>query len=421
MDVYTLSSIVVTLAVAVAYINHRYINIPTTIAVMSSALLISLSLLLLDYLGVHHLSQTAAHLLAPIHFPHLLLNGMLGFLLFAGGLNVDIKDCKDQQWEIATLAILGTVGSTVLIGYGSYWLLHAIGCPLPWVYCFLFGALISPTDPIAILSIFKSMNAPRSLSIKIEAESLFNDGIGIVLFLSIYQLAFSHQPITLLSVSFLFLQQAVGGTVLGVGLGYITYWLIRPINNHKLEVLVTIGTVTAGYPFAQHLGVSGPLAMVIAGMIIGNRHRKRLALQEHHPSALDTFWELIDELLNAALFFLVGTELLLLHFQTQALIAASIAIFLVLITRYITVSIPMMLFKLKRHYAPYAIHIIVWGGLRGGLALALALSLPKGAERHLLLTMTYAVLLFTIIIQGSAIKPLLTLSKKKQYPIEEAS
>lgn len=420
MDIYASASIILTSAIGVGYLNHRYIKMPPSIAIMASALLLSACLLTLDALGYHSIKQTAARFLSHINFHDLLINGMLSFLLFAGALNIDINELVDQKWEVGTLATLGTVASALLIGTGSYYLLHALGFNIPFAYTMLFGALISPTDPIAVLAIFKRMGAPRKLSIKVEAESLFNDGVGIVIFLSIYQLIFTHQPITFISLSALFLKQAIGGIVYGVGLGALAYWLLKPIDDHKVEILITLAVATGGYTFAQMLDISGPLAMVAAGLLIGN-HGRSFSMSKGAKESLDTFWELIDEMLNAVLFLIIGLELTLIDASWRELTIAAAGIPLVLLIRYLIVAAPISLFKIWRNYAPHVIKIMTWGGLRGGLAVALALSIPASPYRHIILVMTYAIVLFSVIVQGLTVKYLIRLSvRRDKHPSKAA-
>lgn len=405
MELYEIMTMVITMAVAVAYLNHRYIGMPTTIGIMLGALLFSLILLIAANLGFNTFEHKLEETLGRIDFNKLLIDGMLSFLLFAGALTVDIKALRNMKWEVGILATVSTIVSTLIIGTLSYHLLNALHINIDFIYCMLFGALISPTDPIAVLAIFKRVGAPRNLDVAVAGESLFNDGVGIVLFLTLYHVAFSGADISFQNVSTLFLQQAIGGIIYGALLGFIGYKLIKPINDGKIEILITIAITTGGYVFAHKLGISGPLAMVVAGIFIGNHH-ERSYMSEKTRDNLDTFWELVDEILNAILFLLIGLELLLIKIDLSQIIAALLAIPLVLLTRYFTVGVPMNLFKLFRSYPPHTINILTWGGLRGGLAVALALALPPGQPRDVILTMTYAVVIFAIAVQGSTMKSL---------------
>lgn len=410
MTIYTLLASIISVAILIGYINHRFVGMQTTIAIMSSALLLSLVILISGHLGFHDLAIQVESTLGKINFHNLLMNGMLSFLLFAGALNVDINQLKNQKWEIGVLAILSTIVSTLLVGVLTYYLLLFLNLSVPLIYCFMFGALISPTDPIAVLATFKKLGAPSQLNVTVAGESLFNDGVGIVLFLTFYHLASTGTQPTIENVSLLFLQQAIGGIIYGAVIGLIAYFLIKPINDSKIEILITLAVVTGGYALAQGLGLSGPLAMVVAGIFIGNRGRN-FSMSEETRISLDTFWELVDEVLNALLFSLIGLELLRITYTHDTIYASLIAIPLVLLVRCITVATPMWFFKRRRKYTPYFTSILIWGGLRGGLGVALALALPPSPHRSLILAMTYAVVMFSVIVQGLSVKPLVQLSK----------
>lgn len=406
MDFYTSSSFIATLAIMIAYVNHRYIRLQTTIALMVSTVVLSFLLIILDKIfGLYAFEEHILSTLNTLDFEKLLINGMLSFLLFAGALTIDFRSLQSQKWEIITLASLGTLLSALLVGFACYYLLPLIGIHLNLIYCLLFGALISPTDPIAVLATFKQLRAPAELGTIIAGESLFNDGVGIVMFISLYHIAFSHEPISSVSVMFLFLQQSLGGILYGLLLGWMGSWLISRAHDHKIEILVTIAVVTGGYSLAQILHISGPLAMVVAGIIIGTQFRNHKATPVTQ-TVLGQFWEIIDELLNCILFLLIGFELLLVAKGNHYLLAGFFAIPLVLLVRAIIVLLPMSFFRLKHQYANHLIEILIWGGLRGGLAVALALSLPPGNYRQLVLAMTYAAVAFSVIIQGITIKPL---------------
>ncbi len=411
MSVYTITAIILTMAVFATYINERFIKLPTTIAIMGSSILLSLMLIILGRNAHTELEQIITRELEHLDFHSLLINGMLSFLLFAGSLQVDVAHLKRHKWEVGVLATLGTIFSTFLVASLIYTLLPLFNIHLSFIYCLLFGALISPTDPIAVLATFKQLNVPKQLDVKVAGESLFNDGVGIVLFLSLYQLAFSHREITFQSISLLFLQQAIGGAICGLIFGFIITWLMKSVDNHKIEILLTLVVTTGGYVLANTLGVSGPLAMVTAGIYIGNSGRE-FAMSKKTRESLDAFWELVDEILNTVLFLLIGFEILIIESRAHDLLAALLAIPVVLFARFLTVSIPMSLFKLRKKYAPYTISILVWGGLRGGLAVALALALPQNKHRELILVMTYAVVMFSILVQGLTIKSLVAKSNQ---------
>ena len=411
MDIYSLSAIILTIAIFIGYLNHRFIGMQSTIAIMTGSLVFSSLLLILGHLGIADITDTMRELILKADFRDLLLKGMLSYLLFAGALSIDLDTLKSHKWEIGTLASVSTIASALLIGMLSYYLLPLAGIHIPLLYCLLFGALISPTDPIAVLATFKSVDAPKSLSVCVAGESLFNDGVGIVIFTTLFQLTFQHGDITFGSITILFLKQAVGGLLYGFLLGVIALQLIRPVKDHKIAILVTIGIVSGGYSFASWLDISGPLAMVVSGIFLGNKLRHSQCAKGLVAS-LDTFWELIDEILNAVLFLLIGFELLAIKASGIEVLVAALAIPFVLLIRLITVALPMKLIQLRRSHNPFIITILTWGGLRGGLAVALALSLPANPYREFLLAMTYAIVAFAVIVQGLTVAPLVRLSKK---------
>ena len=413
MSFYTIASIVLTIAILIGYLNHRFIKIQTTTAIMLGSLIISFVLIIVGMLGFRELEHEVEVILRQIPFHDLLINGMLGFLLFAGALRIDVNHLKNQKWEITILALVGTIVSTLLIAYLIYYMLPVFGIYMDFIYCLLFGALISPTDPIAVLATFKELGAPKKLAVIVEGEALFNDGVAIVIFLSIYQLVFNGvHHITWQVITLLFLRQAVGGIIYGGILGLLAYWLIKPIDDHKIEILITLLIVTAGYTLARYINISGPLAMVVAGIFIGNRGRN-FSMSKKTVDSLDNFWELIEEILNAVLFLLIGLELLVITIDKHYIIAALFAIPLVLFIRVIIVATPMNMFKMYRRYPRGTIRILIWGGLRGGLALALALSLPPGRYHDLIIAMTYAVVAFAIVVQGITVRPLVKLTKRE--------
>ncbi|HED19295.1 MAG TPA: sodium:proton antiporter, partial [Gammaproteobacteria bacterium] len=317
-------------------------------------------------------------------------------------LHVNLTDLRKQKWIIALLATLGVVISTFLVGGFTYWLMNLLGLNLPFIYCLVFGALISPTDPIAVLGILKTTHAPRTLKTKITGESLFNDGVGVVIFLVLTSIAAGNQPVTAGSVALMLSTEALGGIGFGLVIGGITYFLLRSINNYSVEVLITLALVTGGYALASALHLSGPIAMVVAGLLIGN-HGRRTAMSEITRLHVDTFWELVDELLNAVLFVLIGLEVLILSFKTTYFQAALVLVPAVLLARLISVSVPVLLLRRVRQFSPGIIPIMTWGGLRGGISVALALSLPLGPERETILAVTYLIVVFSITVQGLTI------------------
>ncbi|NDP39622.1 MAG: sodium:proton antiporter, partial [Rhodoferax sp.] len=333
-----IAAICLVITALLAYLNYRFIKMPTTIGVMAAALVFSLALIGLDALGVAHvLREYEASLLRSIDFSDVLMQGMLSLLLFAGALHIDLSELKAYRWQVGGLAVLGTLLSTLVVGFGMWWTLPLVGLPLPLVYCLLFGALISPTDPIAVMSILKSAGAPKELELVIAGESLFNDGVGVVIFSLLLGMLASGITPTLGQGVTLLLHEAGGGLLLGLVLGYLTFVLLRSVDNYQVEVLLTLAAVIGGYALAARLHVSGPLAMVVAGLIIGN-HGRALAMSDTTRHYVDMFWELLDEILNATLFVLIGMEVLLVTFSMNELIAAAVAIVVTLAARLLTVG-----------------------------------------------------------------------------------
>lgn len=404
MELYTLTSILITVTALLCYVNHRHLGLPTSIAVMSASLLFSLLLLIIEPLGFNSVTVQLTQVLNTIDFPDLLLNGLLSFLLFAGSMTIDINSLRDQKWEITALACVGTIVSTILIGFASFYTLQWIQIPQSLLTCFLFGALISPTDPIAVIAIFKNMGAPRKLTTLVEGESLFNDGVGIVIFITLYQMVYEHTAPTFGNIATLFLQQSLGGIFYGLGLGIIARWLLARCHDPKVMIFLTLSITTGCYLLAQSIGVSGPLAMVVAGLVIGNQK------SQHAPKTnlnrLRNFWEWIDDILNAVLFLLLGLEVLAINYTPQLIIASFLITPLVLLSRALVVTSILQIGRQFRNYLRYTSRILTWGGLRGGLAVALALSLPEVPERNIILSMTYAIVVFSIIFQGLSIKKL---------------
>lgn len=385
-----------------AYVNHKYVGLPTTIGVMGIAQVFSFCLFGLNYLGIGALHQYEVSLLSSIDFSQVLMEGMLSLLLFAGALHVDLSELKAYSWQILVLAVFGTVLSTVLVAVGLWYILPITGFTLPFAYCLVFGALISPTDPIAVMGIMKSAGAPKSLELVISGESLFNDGVGVVLFALVLGMITSGESPTVSHGAMLLLHEAGGGIVFGLVLGYITYLLLKSIESYMEEVLITLAAVMGGYALAMHLHTSGPLSMVIVGLIIGN-HGRAKAMGDTTRQYLDMFWELLDAMLNSVLFVLIGLEVIIISYSTRMFLAVLPVIALSLLARLISVGIPTGFFR-KTFKLPHgAWQILTWGGLRGGISVALALSLPPGPERDIVLALTYSIVVFSILCQGLSI------------------
>lgn len=401
MGLFETIAVLITLSALFSYLNFRYIKLPNTIGIMLIALLGSAFLIVLAGFGFH-LDDYAQSLLATIDFDETLLHGMLAFLLFAAALHINLNDLSNQKYVIGWLASIGVVVSTILVGTSAWLVIGYFGFEISYLYCLLFGALISPTDPIAVLSILKKVGVPKSLETKICGESLFNDGVGVVIFLVLFELLRGGQEITAGHVAILFLTETVGGALFGLVIGYTAYRMLKSVDNYQVEVLITLALVTGGYALATKLHISGPIAMVVAGLLIGN-HGRMLAMSEATTRNLDTFWELTDEILNAVLFLLIGLEVLILKISWDFLLFASTMIPLILFARWVSVAIPVTLFRYFRKFTQGAVRILTWGGLRGGISVALALSLPPGQARDLFLTATYVIVVFSIAVQGLTI------------------
>jgi CPA1 family monovalent cation:H+ antiporter len=401
-NIYTIFAWLITFAVAIAYINYRFIKLQTSIALMLGSLCLSVVAILISNFGINSLHYHITIMVHHLHFHDLLINGMLSFLLFAGALNIELPTFKLHKWLIGSLATVSTIASTMIIATLTFYLFQLFHYPVPLVYCFLFGALISPTDPIAVLAMCKEIRAPKSLSSILGGESLFNDGVGIVLFLLALHVATTTQHFTSQDVLLLFVQQSVGGVVYGFALGWLGSKLMRSVPEIKLKALITIAMVTGGYGLAESLGLSAPLAMVMAGITVNNHFHD----DEKSFIFLKEFWEILDEFLNALLFLIIGFEIIVINISSIYIILTMIIIVIVLLTRSLTVYIPVRLFG-TRAFPQNTAKVLIWGGLRGGLAIALALSIPPSNYRDIIVTMTYGIVMFSILVQGMTIKKLL--------------
>ena len=411
MNIFDITAILMVLTALFSFINYRVLRMPTTIGVMFIALVVSLVIVALSWLGVDIGQAAVAHLLETVDFNQALLHGMLSFLLFAGALHIRFDDLANQKWTITVLATVGVVASTFIVGGLTWLLLNVVGIPTGFIYCLLFGALISPTDPVAVIGILKTAGVPKGLETKIAGESLFNDGIGVVVFLILLELAVGSGDITVGRVALLFIEEAIGGAILGLLLGYVTYQMLKRVNNYQVEVIITLALVMGGYALADRIHTSGPIAIVVAGLLIGNQGRA-FAMSDVTRERLDDFWELMDEILNALLFMLIGLEVLILPVTPTLLLAGIAAIGITLFARWASAGGAVMVMQRFRPFSPGAIKILTWGGLRGGISVALALSLPAVAERSTLVTITYIIVVFSILVQGMTLGKLV----KRIYP-----
>jgi CPA1 family monovalent cation:H+ antiporter len=405
MDILTIISILISLSAVFSFINYRYFRLPRTVGLMLFALVLSIALIIIGRTGWDVRAQ-ATVLIQRIDFNRLLLQGMLGFLLFAGALHVEANELLQHKWIIFTLATAGTILSTCLVGVLTWQVFRLIGPAIPLTYCLLFGALISPTDPVAVLGILKELKVPKSIETQMAGEALFNDGVGVVLFIVLVRIAAGDPGASLGQSALLFAKEAFGGILIGLAIGWIAYQMLKRVDNYQVEVLITLGLVMGGYDLAHHLHTSGPLAIVAAGLLIGNQGRA-FAMSETTRKNLDTFWELIDEILNAVLFILMGIEVLVLEISFHYFLAGLVIIPLVLLVRLVSVGLPFGLLGQQMAYRKNAIKTLTWGGLRGGIAVALALSIPAGPQRGIIIFITYMVVVFSIVVQGLTIKKFL--------------
>ena len=406
-SVFNLVALLVTLAALFGYMNHRWLRLPHTIGLVVIAVAVSMVIMALDAvfppLGVEGVVH---RVLTNIDFEETLMKGFLSFLLFSGALHVDLDALIRRRWVIATLATVGIVLSTFVVTICMFYGFRLVGFEVPLTYCLVFGALISPTDPVAVMGILKHVNVSQSLEAKIAGESLFNDGVGVVLYTVVVAFAFGvgdQGEMTLARGFELFAVEVIGGVGFGLLVGYLVYQAMKTIDDYKLEVLMTLSLVMATYALAVQMHVSGPLAVVVAGLFIGN-HGKRFAMNFETRDHIEKFWLLVDEILNSILFLAIGFEVLAVHITGQMFGAAILAVPVVLLARWVGVAGPITLLGLRQEFSRGAISVLTWGGLRGGISIALALALPPSSIKSLLLATTYGVVLFSIIVQGLTIE-----------------
>ena len=405
MDVFTIITILTVLSAIFAFINTKFLKLPFTIGLMIIAMCFTLLIIILGYFE-HWVLDEAKLLIGSIDFKTVLLEVMLSFLLFAGALHTKLDDLNKQRSPIILFATVGVLISTFIVGGLIYLIAGALGHEIAFIYCLLFGSLISPTDPIAVLGILKDAKAPKKLEVKIVGESLFNDGVGVVVFLVILEIASKGlASVEAEEVGFLFFEEVFGGIALGLIMGWLGFQLMRAIDHYETEVMITLALVMGIYSIAHYIHFSGPLAVVVAGIFIGNKS-PQIAWSQTTHNYVDKFWELIDVFLNAILFVLIGFELLIITINGEYVLFGLIAIPVTLLARYIALAGPIFLFNKKLDFIPKTDLIMTWGGIRGGISIALALSLEPEMERELFLTITYIIVVFSIIGQGLTIGPL---------------
>lgn len=412
MELFHLLSAILVISAFFAYINKKYLKLPNAIGLLLAGLLLSLVVQGLGAVSPEFEKVVEERLLA-LDFSEFLLEFMLSFLLFAGALHTDLERLRESKWTVMIFATVGVLISTVVTGSLFYYLLQLLGQPIDYIYCLLFGALISPTDPIAVLGILKKANIPKSLEVSITGESLFNDGVGVVIFISIFQVA--QRGLANVEASFiaeLFLLEVGGGIGLGLLIGFIAFYFMRRIDHYQTEVLISLAVVMGGYSIAQIFHFSGPLAMVAAGLLIGNQGTK-LAMSEQTADYLTKFWEMVDEIFNAVLFVLIGLELMVVTFKWEYGVIGLITTGIVLAVRYFALAVPSYTLGLHRAFAPGALSIMTWGGLRGGISIALALSLTPDMFRNEIVAITYTVVLLSLVVQGLTIEPFIRRVSKK--------
>lgn len=415
MNLFDIIAMLMTLAAVFGYINHRWLKLAPTVGLMMISLVSSLAIMMLHWVFPRlEIVAELQNVLGNIDFNEALMHGMLGFLLFAGALHIDLEHFIQRKGTIATLATVGLLVSTFLVGWLSWLVFGWMGLQASFLACLIFGSLISPTDPIAVMGTLKTLQAPKDLEANIAGESLFNDGVAVVVFTGLVALLGTGAgqggdhggEMSAWGMLLFFLREAGGGAALGLAAGYIAYRMMLSIDDYIVEVMITLALVMGSYSLAWGLHVSGPIAVVVSGILIGNRGRA-LAMSEAVADYLEKFWELIDEILNALLFMLIGVEVLVVAFNGRGILAGLVTVLIVLLARFISVGVPISLIGLHSQFPKGVVRILTWAGLRGGISVALALSLPPIPEKNLILTCTYLVVLFSIIVQGMTIKKVL--------------
>ena len=398
MSLFSLVSMLVVVAAVCSYLNYRYLRLSATIGVMATALVASLLLLAAGSTGTG-IHAWAAALVGRIDFNEAVLHGMLAFLLFAGALHLDLGDMAKEKWTIGLLAVVGTCISTFLLGLSAYGIFRVVGLEPGWMPCLLFGALISPTDPIAVLAIMQKVGAPKRMEIQMEGESLFNDGLGVVIFLTLLELNTGGTTPGVANVLMLLIRKVGGGILMGLAGGLLTYYMLRRVEEYQVEILLTLALAMGAYALADVLHFSAPITAVVAGLLIGN-HGRAFAMSVKTREHVDTFWELIDGILNALLFLLLGLQVLVMPFSGRCILAGLFVVPATLLARWLSVGAVIAPMRRPLSCDRGTVRILTWGGLRGGISVAMALSLPTSGSREPLLIATYVVVVFSIIIQG---------------------
>lgn len=406
MHFFQILTLLIVISALFGFINERFFKLPDTIGLMLITIIFTLGIV---FFGRYfpELTHFARTLVSNIDFKTVLLDMMLSFLLFAGAMHTSFDQLKVQRYPILVFATFGVLASTFLVGAAIYYLVPLLGFHPRFIECLLFGALISPTDPIAVLGILKKAGAPRILETKIVGESLFNDGIGVVVFLTIYAMAYqtNGEPVSAGQVGHLLLSEVGGGILLGLVLGFIAYLMLKAIDNYQVEVMITLALVMGGYLLASAWHLSGPLAMVVAGLIVGHDTVRATTMSEITELYVDKFWEMMDVFLNAILFVLIGLEMIVMVWEPQYVVLGLLAVVIVLLARYVSLVIPIAFFRKRLNFVPFTGLIMTWGGLRGGISIALALSLPLASPyRDLFVTITYVIVIFSILVQGLTVK-----------------
>jgi monovalent cation:H+ antiporter, CPA1 family len=402
LNAFDAAAILIVLAAALGYLNTRLLKLPSSIGLTVMGALASLAVILIDSLSGSTLAAQMNSFLSGIDFHATLMEGMLSFLLFAGALHVDWGEMRRSRWPILALSTVGVLVSTAIVGFGFQLIAGWFGLAVPLIWALLFGALISPTDPVAVMAVLKRTAVPPTLQATVAGESLFNDGVGVVVFAILLAAATGGGDLSMASAGLYFAQEAGGGVLLGLGIGWLAYAAMRSIDEYNVEVMISLAVVMGGYSFAHFIHVSGPVAMAVAGLLIGNAGVAR-AMSDTTRDYLIKFWALVDEIMNAVLFLLIGLEVIVIARDPQLLLLGLAAIPLVILARVASVSVPLITLKPFLDLGRLALPVLVWGGLRGGISIALALSLPESPVRTAILATTYVVVLFAVVIQGGSI------------------